>query len=153
MLTDDKNDVYNFKVVNGEQCDMVVSNVSIRLRFRQVWGIAQVSKSSGNAIIDGVHDGKVRQTVQASVAINLPSCHVLLCDKRLGAFSIALYTATNHGDLFIDVCIRAIVNSSLKMHLLEITVQDSQTRLLYINAVDEVLTAVCGEFWKKSFFL
>lgn len=93
-------DSYALRVINEGRCEVVLTNVAMRLRS----GVARLTKTFGRVPnMVGVYECEARQTVQDVFAVNPQKLHALICDNLAWRFSIAFDAAANHGNFFVDV--------------------------------------------------
>ena len=89
--------------------------------------------------------------VQSTTAINLQRIRELILHKSVWAYSIALDSATNRGDAYVDVRVRVCVGGSIQnFHILAIPIDESHTGAVIFNMISQVLHAVLGPQWCKK---
>lgn len=152
LLVRDNDDVVTLRIANGCHFEMVVGNVSIGMSFRQVARSVQVARNVNQlSHLSGLWEGKVRLYVQAVTAINLQQIRNLMNDKRCWAYSIAMDSATNRGDSFVDVRARIHVGTKIEnIHLLAIPLTESHTGAVMFQVVQDLLCGVLGIHWWKK---
>lgn len=98
-LVSEVENFYDVTVVDGDKSEAVVANVPMGLSFRQVAGVEQIAKSSGQmSSMFGVSEVTVRQIIQVVIAANPETIRNLLSSNWAGCFGITFGSETNHGN-------------------------------------------------------
>lgn len=92
----------------------------------------------------------MRLYVQAVTAYNLQHTRVLMSDKRCWAYIVAMDSATNRGDWFVDVRVRICVDSKVEnIHLLAVPLTESHTGTVMFEVVHDLSRGVVGINWSR----
>lgn len=144
--------MFNLTIANLARFEIIVRFVGNGQSFYQaVQSVRAVRDVGNNPNLVGVTETTVRQSAQATIAINLQHMRRIICDARCWAFSIAFDAATNREDSYLDIRLRVCERDGLaNVHLLTITLHESHTGLLMFDMISQLLEAVLGSCWRNK---
>lgn len=141
---------FTLTVRNGCHFDIVVGNVAIGISFIQVACSEQITRAVYHlSHFTVVWEGTVRMHVQSTTAINLQRKKEQVEHKSVRAYPIALDSAMNSMEVYIDVRIRVCVGDTIEnFHLTATPATESHTGAVIFYMVSRVLRGALGSFWQ-----